>query len=178
MSEQNELELLKNRAAQMGIKHSPNIGIETLRQKIEDKLNGVENDSSEEEEGRMLSKTEKLNLFRNELRRKALKLVRIRVTDLDPKKKDLPGEILCCANEYIGSVKRYVPYNGEPWHVEQCILDMMKDKEFLNLKTTRGKNDAVQIDKKWVKEYAIEILPELTQEELTKLAAAQAAAGV
>ena len=178
MSETNELDLLKARAAQMGIKHSPNIGIETLKQKIDEVLNGGSNDSIEEEEGRVLSKREYLNQYRNTLRKEALKLVRIRVTDLDPKKKDLPGEILCCANEFIGSVKRYVPYNGEPWHVEQCILNMMRDKEFLNIKTTKGKNDAVQVDKKWVKEYAIEILPELSKEELTKLAAAQAAAGI
>lgn len=179
MSELNELDLLKARAAQMGIKHSPNIGVETLREKIEAKLNGENiNDPDEKEEGQLLSKNEQFNQLRNQLRKDALKLIRIRVTDLDPKKKDLPGEILCCANEFIGSVKRYVPYNGEPWHVERCILDMMKDKEFLNLKSTKGKGDAVQIEKKWVKEYAIEILPELTKEELEKLAAAQAAAGI
>ena len=179
MSEINELELLKARAAQMGIKHSPNIGVDTLREKIEAKLNGGNpDDTDEKEERQLLSKTEILNQFRNDLRKEALKLVRIRVTDLDPKKKDLPGEILCCANEFIGSVKRYVPYNGEPWHVEQCILDTMKDKEFLNIRTTKGRNNVEQIEKKWVKEYAIEILPELTKEELEKLAAAQAAAGV
>lgn len=175
MSETNEFELLKARANQMGITYSPNIGLETLKQKIEDKLNGGHHDS-EKKEG--MSQEERTNEMRNKLRKEALKLVRIRVTNLDPKKKDLPGEILCCANEYIGSIKRYVPYNGEPWHVEQCILDLMRDKEFLNLKTVKDKRDGVQIDKKWVKEYAIEILPELSKEELEKLAAAQAASGM
>lgn len=175
MSEElNELDVLKARATQMGIKFSPNIGVETLRTKIEKTLSGEKED---EEEGKALSKVEEENLLRKKLRKEALKLVRIRVTDLDPKKKDLPGEILCAANEYIGTVKRYVPYNGEPWHVEQIILNMMRDKKFLNIKTVKTKGDAVAIDKKWVNEYAIEILPELTKEELQKLAAAQAAAG-
>ena len=171
--EMNELEVLKARASQMGLKYSPNIGVETLRTKIENALNGTKENKDEEKREAVLS----ANAKRNKLRREALKLVRIRVTDLDPKKKDLPGEILCVANKYIGAVKRYVPYNGEPWHVEQCILDMMKDREFLMIRTVKGKGDMNTVEKKWVKEYALEILPELTKEELNKLAAAQAAAG-
>lgn len=167
-----EIDVLKERADKMGLKYSPNIGLETLRTKIEKALNGDNNDPDEEKEGRL--SVEKL---RAKLRREALKLIRIRVTDLDPKKKDLPGEILCAANEYIGTVKRYVPYNGEPWHVEQVILDMMKDREFLSIKTVKTRGQEVTIEKKWVKEYAIEIMPPLTKEELAKLAAAQAAAG-
>lgn len=166
--ELNELDVLKARATQMGMKFSPNIGLETLRTKINEALQGKGNEET---------KPEDINAKRNKLRKEALKLIRIRVTDLDPKKKDLPGEILCVANEYIGTVRRYVPYNGEPWHVEQCLLNMMKDREFLNIKTTRSKGDAVVIEKKWVKEYAIEILPPLTKEEIKQLAAAQAAAG-
>ena len=175
MSELNELDVLKARATQMGIKFSPNIGVETLRARIENKLNGVNDDTDEEEKGRV--QVESVNDMRGNLRKEALKLVRIRVTDLDPKKKDLPGEILTVANEYIGTVKRYVPYNGEPWHVEKVIYDMMKDREFLNIKTTKTRNDGISMEKKWVKEYAIEVLPELTKEELDKLAAAQAASG-
>ena len=177
MSEElKEIDVLKERANQMGLKYSPNIGLETLRTKIEKALSGAENDSNEEEE-RQLSKVERDNKLRAKLRKEALKLIRIRVTDLDPKKKDLPGEILCVANEYVGTIKRYVPYNGEPWHVEQMILDMMKDREFLSIKTVKTRGQEVSIEKKWVKEYAIEILPPLNKEEISKLAAAQAAAG-
>lgn len=177
MSEElKEIDVLKERADKMGLKYSPNIGLETLRTKIEKALNGEQNDPDEEKEGR-LSEVERQGKLRMKLRKEALKLVRIRVTDLDPKKKDLQGEILCAANEFVGTVKRYVPYNGEPWHVEQIILDMMRDREFLNIKTVKTKGEGVSIEKKWVKEYAIEILPPLTKEELSKLAAAQAAAG-
>lgn len=177
MSEEiKEIDVLKERADKMGLKYSPNIGLETLRTKIEKALNGDNNGSDEEKEGR-LSVEEQKNRLRAKLRKEALKLIRIRVTDLDPKKKDLPGEILCAANEYIGTVKRYVPYNGEPWHVEQVILDMMRDREFLNIKTVKTRGQEVTIEKKWVKEYAIEIMPPLSKEEIAKLAAAQAAAG-
>lgn len=173
MSEEiKEIDVLKERADKMGLKYSPNIGLETLRTKIEKALNGDSNDSDEEKEGRM-----SIDKLRAKLRKEALKLIRIRVTDLDPKKKDLPGEILCAANEYIGTVKRYVPYNGEPWHVEQVILDMMKDREFLLIKTVKTRGNEVTQEKKWVKEYAIEIMPPLTKEAIAKLAAAQAAAG-
>lgn len=176
MQELNELDVLKARATKMGLKFSPNIGVETLRTKIENALNGTKEEEQPKEEP-TVSKAVKDNQLRSQLRKDALKLIRIRVTDLDPKKKDLPGEILCAANEFVGTVKRYVPYNGEPWHVEQIILNMMQDRKFLSIKTVKKRGEEMSIEKKWVKEYAIEILEPLTKEELAKLANAQAAAG-
>ena len=46
-----ELELLKQRADTLGIKYSPNIGIDALKQKIEDKLAGQKTSEPETEAG-------------------------------------------------------------------------------------------------------------------------------
>ena len=46
-----ELELLKQRADTLGIKYSPNIGVDTLKQKIEDKLAGDKPSEPEVAEG-------------------------------------------------------------------------------------------------------------------------------
>ena len=48
-----EIDVLKERADKMGLKYSPNIGLETLRTKIEKALNGDNNDPDEEKEGRL-----------------------------------------------------------------------------------------------------------------------------
>lgn len=188
LSSRDELTLLKKRATQMGISFSPNIGIETLKKKINDRLEGIsaaeiENAYSEsdfsEKPVRELTAAEKRNAEKKRLRLEALKLVRIRVTCLNPQKKDLQGEILTVANEIVGTVRRYVPFNGQPWHVEQILFDMMKSRKFLDIRTTRDpKNNSAMIVKKvFVPEFAIEVLPPLTKEELQKLAANQAAAG-
>ncbi|RUX60165.1 hypothetical protein [Mesorhizobium sp. M7A.F.Ca.CA.002.12.1.1] len=107
-----------------------------------------------------------------------MKLVRLRITNLDPKKKDLPGEILTVANRFIGTVRKYIPYgevtdNG--WHVPYCLYTMMKDREFLNIKVTKNNKSQEVVETRWVREFSLEVLEPLTQVELARLAAAQAA---
>ena len=175
-----ELTVLKQRADQMGITYSNNIGVDTLREKIQAKLSGepekkAEAEASAEPE---LTQAEKDNILRNNIRVDALKLVRIRLTNLNPNKKDLHGEIITVSNRYIGTVRKYVPFNeaGENgWHVPQIILDVMKDKRFLSIRTRRVNGREV-IEQSWAPEFAIEVLPPLTQEELQQLANRQAAA--
>lgn len=107
-----------------------------------------------------------------------MKLVRLRITNLDPKKKDLPGEILTVANRFIGTVRKYVPYgevtdNG--WHVPQCIYQMLKDREFLNIRVRKGSRGQEIVETNWAREFALDVLEPLTEVELARLAAAQAA---
>ena len=108
-----------------------------------------------------------------------MRLVRLRITNMDPKKKDLPGEILTVANDYLGTVRKFIPFgevtdNG--YHVPYCLYMMMKERRFLNIRTTK-KNGQIQVSSGWATEFAFEELPPLTQHELDRLAAAQAAAG-
>lgn len=173
-----ELTVLKQRADQMGITYSNNIGVDTLREKIQAKLSGEPEKKAEAPAEPELTQAEKDNILRNNIRVDALKLVRIRLTNLNPNKKDLHGEIITVSNRYIGTVRKYVPFNeaGENgWHVPQIILDVMKDKRFLSIRTRRVNGREV-IEQSWAPEFAIEVLPPLTQEELQQLANRQAAA--
>lgn len=175
-----ELTVLKQRADQMGITYSNNIGVDTLREKIQAKLSGEPEKKAEVEAPveRELTQAEKDNILRNNIRVDALKLVRIRLTNLNPNKKDLHGEIITVSNRYIGTVRKYVPFNeaGENgWHVPQIILDVMRDKRFLSIRTRRVNGREV-IEQSWAPEFAIEVLPPLTEEELQQLANRQAAA--
>ena len=78
----NELELLKARADKLGIKYSPNIGIETLKERINAVLAPEKEPvvvvNSEDEE-------------RNRVRNDALKLIRCQIVNLNPNKKALEG---------------------------------------------------------------------------------------
>lgn len=187
-----ELGMLKQRARMMGITFSNNISVETLKAKIQEKMDGKSDDTPKIDElgddnPPTLQDPEApapapKETFRQKVKREGMKLVRCRIMNLDPKKKDLPGEIFTVANEYIGTVRKFIPFgevteNG--YHVPQCIFDMMKGRKFLNIRTykDRRNNNQIRVEQNWAPEFALEVLPPLTKEEIAKLAAAQAAAG-
>lgn len=182
-----ELAVLKQRARLMGVTFSNNIGIEALRTRIQAKLAEEQTESNgiapPPELNDPSSPAKKAATLREQLIADAMKLVRVRITNMDPKKKDLPGEIYTVANNYIGTVSKYVPYGElteDGYHIPNVIYQNLKERKFLNIRTTKkreGGIDHVRVEQSWATEFAFEVLPQLTPEELQKLATAQAAAG-
>lgn len=188
-----ELALLKERAKQMGIPFSNNISLETLRKRIADKMEGKEDPevnplSGDVEIAAITSAPKKLDAKQNALalrkmmQRDQMKLVRVRITNMDPKKKDLPGEIWTVSNEYLGNVRKMIPYGeqtDEGFHIPYCLFRLLQSKRFLHIRTVKDRVTGVERqEKQWVKEFSLDVLPDLTKEELARLAAAQAAAGL
>ena len=188
-----ELALLKERAKQMGIPFSNNISLETLRKRISDKMEGkdvpeVNPLTGDAEIAAITSAPKKLDAKQNALalrkmmQRDQMKLVRVRITNMDPKKKDLPGEIWTVSNEYLGNVRKMIPYGeqtDEGFHIPYCLFRLLQSKRFLHIRTVKDRVTGVERqEKQWVKEFSLDVLPDLTKEELARLAAAQAAAGL
>ncbi|MFV0357749.1 MAG: hypothetical protein ACK5LG_21985 [Bacteroides thetaiotaomicron] len=183
------LQSLKEKATMLGITFSNNIGEEALAKKIEDKLAGTttKDDGDKDEQLNPLvgdvagQKPLKQLTIREQLLREEMRLIRVRITCMDPKKADLKGEIYTVANEYIGNVKKFVPYGeatDDGYHVPKCILTLLQEKRFLQTISTRNQRTKMpEVKTAWVKEFAIEILPQLTEAELKQLATAQIAAG-
>lgn len=167
-----ELDLLKQRADTLGIKYSPNIGLDTLKAKIEEALAG--NKPSEPEVA--VAKTH--HEIRHDMQMNQLKLIRLRITNMNPDKKDLQGEIFTVANKFLGTVRKYVPY-GEAaeagYHVPYVIYTQLKARKFLQVKVHQEAGGHTRIEQRWVPEFAIEILEPMTQDELNELARKQAA---
>lgn len=188
-----ELALLKERAKQMGIPFSNNISLETLRKRISDKMEGKEEPevnplTGDVEIAVITSAPKKLDAKQNALalrkmmQRDQMKLVRVRITNMDPKKKDLPGEIWTVSNEYLGNVRKMIPYGEQTddgFHIPYCLFRLLQSKRFLHIRTVKDRVTGVERqEKQWVKEFSLDVLPDLTKEELARLAAAQAAAGL
>ena len=118
--------------------------------------------------------------LRDEIVAREMALVRVRIQNLDPKKANLPGEILTVANEYLGTVRKFIPYGeatDDGYHVPVCLLNQLKERTFVQIKTVKNKNGRGTVTQTAdVREFAIEVLPPLTPDELAKLASAQAAA--
>lgn len=178
-SEEAELAALKARAKTMGLKVSPKIGLERLKAKIEAKLNpSTEEDVDPGEETEVQRKAR----IRKKQIAEQMALVRCRIANLNPSKRDLRGEIFTVANKYVGTVRKFIPYgeatdNG--YHIPQILYEQLKTRKFLqvNTRNDRAAGNQIVVDQRWVPEFSIEVLPQLTQEELDKLAASQAAAG-
>ena len=188
-----ELTLLKERAKVMGIPFSNNISLETLRKRVNDKMEGKEeapevNALTGDPEIAQALATKPLNpkanavALRKLMHAKQMRLVRVRITNMDPKKKDLPGEIWTVANEYLGTVRKFVPYGEQTddgFHIPYCLYRLLDSKRFLHIRDVKDRTTGiVRQDKVWAKEFSLDVLPTLTQGELDRLAAAQAAAGL
>ena len=186
-----ELQMLKSRARVMGLKFSNNIGVETLRTMIQKKMDGEDsteptNDVAGTPAPPLLDPSQpapkKKETVRQRVQRENMRLIRVRITNMDPKKKDLPGEVITIANEFLGTVRKYIPFgevteNG--YHVPYCIFKHLKARKFLNIRTykDRKNNNQIKIDQTWAQEFALEVMDPLTPTELRQLALAQQAAG-
>ena len=180
-----ELTMLKQRASMMGIQFSNNIGLETLRKKIEDKMEGRADSDAAPQINPLAGETTAQPVKRKTLRQKLydeqMKLVRIRVTNLDPKKKDLPGEVITVANEHLGTVRKFVPFGevtDDGYHVPYCIYRFLEKRKFLNIRIVKDRRTGQErVESNWVKEFALEVLPQLTPQQIANLKTAQIAAG-
>ena len=184
---------LKEKADLLGIKYHPSIGVEALKEKIAAKMadapasasvavaaaNGalVNQAGSGADTSGELVFMETPNQKRARLQREASELVRIRLTCMNPAKKEWEGEIFTVGNAVVGTHKKYVPFQAEDgWHVPRIILEALQAKECQIFVTTKGPRGEKVRQGKLIKEFAIEILPALTEQEIQELAQRQAMA--
>lgn len=167
---QNELESLKLFCDNAGISYHASIGLEKLREKVEKFHAAVE-----EKEIAKAVENEGAN-EREKIRKEALKLVRIRLTCMDPNKRDHTSEIFSAGNSILGSVTRVIPF-GVDWHCEQILLNMIQEKVFRqSYEVPDGRGGKIRKNR-FVPSYSVAILPKLTLDELKDLAQQQAARG-
>lgn len=106
-------------------------------------------------------------------RKEAHKLIRVRITCMNPSKSEYDTEIFTFGNDVVGTIRRAIPFNVET-HVECVFLDMLRERKFQQFKMKKEKGIEVR-EGYLVNEFAIEILPPLTKEELAQLAHTQRA---
>lgn len=171
-----ELTTLKARADLLGVSYHPNIGVDKLREKVAAKL--AEGDAPAADASSVAAAEETEGQRRKRLRDEASALVRIRVTCMNPFKSEWEGEIITAGNRYAGTHKKYVPFNAdEGWHVPRIIYNQLAQRQCQVFHTVTLPGGKKIRKGKLIKEFAIEVLPPLTKEELHDLAQRQAMAG-
>ena len=177
---ENELDVLKQRADKMGISYHPSIGVEKLKAKVDDVLNdeGDAKDSEKEDsiskeapkKSLAPSKQELKRLYHTRLRKEANKLIRVRVTCMNPNKKNWTGKIFSVSNRVIGTIKKFVPYNlEEGYHIPTVIYDMMKARQYQHFSQVRLPNGQKKAVTKLLPEFNLEVMEPLTKKQLDDL---------
>ncbi|MCA1807676.1 MAG: hypothetical protein LC687_07505 [Actinobacteria bacterium] len=126
------------------------------------------------------NKVEDQGLRRQVVRAKAMKLHRVKITNLDPSDAQLNGAIVTVQNKYTGKVAKYVPFGDEEapngYHIPAIILNHLKGQKFAMRREIKGGAFGVKRYKTtMVNKFSIEELPMLTQKELDEMAAHQRA---
>lgn len=175
--EAEELNSLKRRANTLGLPFSPNIGLSTLRERVNNAL-AVKSGDDEEEAGSVKEvrntapKGETKNQRKARLRKIASHLFRVRITNLNPAKREHEGELFKASNSVVGTHTRYVQFN-EDWHVERILLNMIEERKYQQFYTTSENGKKVRRSR-LVREFGIEYLAALTPKQLDDLRKAQA----
>lgn len=180
-----ELTELKKRADLLGIEYHPKISVDKLRARIKAQLSDEAYVDVPDDDEVIAATSAKRELkFKPEtqaeiaerLRKEAQRLVRVRITCMNPNKKDWDGEIFTVSNSVVGTLRKYVPFNAEDgWHIPSMMLDFLRDKQFVQHYVEKKNGQEINRHK-LVKEFAIEVLEPLTEEELKELAQRQAMA--
>lgn len=175
---------LKVRAEELGLSYNSNIKTDALAELITNAENGLTPEivaaAKEAEEvakklvekqvaevAPVVNQAKTVGQVKAEARKEAMKLVRCVVTSMDKDKADLSGEIISCGNSMTGMIKKFIPF-GKEWHVPTVILETLKYKKMLMTRDRRTDKGTVK-EHYEVSQYNVQILPDLTQEELNRL---------
>ena len=165
-----ELDLLKKRADTLGITYSPNIGLDTLKRKINSMLQ-AEEEKQEADSVAAIRLKEK-----NALRNKAKELVRVIVVCNNPNKRNHNGEIFAASNSLVGTIKKFVPFSNENgWYVPRILLNVIEERKCQILVPSKDGKGRKTTKAKLIKEFTVTKLPSLTDDELATLAKNQKA---
>lgn len=174
-----ELNSLKQRADLMGLTYSSRIGVDALRKKIDDKLEGKP-DSNEDDSDKAAAapKSETTQQKRTRIQKDAMALIRCQIYNQNPSKRDLQGEIVTVASKFLGTVRKFIPFgeateNG--YHIPKVLFDELKSRKYQDIRTVK-KGGQIDVKTRIVPEYTLNVLPPLTAAELKELAEVQGAA--
>lgn len=167
---QDEKTTLVERAKDLNIKNAHTMSVDTLKEKISEKLAG-----GTLKEAADTKRSEAMQ--RMDAQREARKLVRVITRNLNPSKQHLNHVLIKTGNKVVGTIHRAIPTQSsdQGTHIEQMLLDTMREQQYVakvKVKHPVTKDTVTRTELR--KEWQIVELEPLTQAELNELAREQA----
>ena len=111
----------------------------------------------------LANKHEAVNI--SEVEKKALKLIRCRISCNNTNKRNLKGEIFTARNAFVNEIKKFIPFNVAT-HIPQILYNVIKEK-FMQVFYEEKNPKGFSIKRsRLMPEYNVEILPAITKQEL------------
>ena len=172
-SVQEQFETAKQLAKLFKIKHSPNISLSTLQEKITEHLKTTQGLGSVKDK---IQELDNEDLSRLTNFQKLNRLVRVIVYNLDSSESYKKGDIFTFNNDW-GTVTKFVPYGdqcGEGYHIPKVFLPMLQNKKMaLYGHVKKGNLDTSE--RRQAPKYNVVICEPLTPQQLHELAQRQIA---
>ena len=156
----NELEALKKQASLLGISYGPNIGVDALREKVNEALVQPEQEPT---------------FDRNAYNKEMTKLIRVRIVSKDPSDRDIKYQQFSFGNQVLGNSTYLIPLvppASESWHLPQYVVNALRDIQFTTVSYDDKNRRPIVVT---APKYDILELPQLTKEQLSALAYSQKA---
>ena len=103
------------------------------------------------------------------------------MTPNDPEISGHAGQIFTVVVSAVNggkAIKKYVPFNNEEgWHVPNVLVNQIANAEMQKFKSVKLPNGDTVLQPYQTKKYNVQVLADLTQKEIDRLAAAQASRG-
>ncbi len=175
--EMTELESLQERANLMGLKFHPRAGVAKLKSLIDAAMNGGEDEEAEETKtDAKLSKRQQAEVKRKDLLKESGKLIRVTVSCNDPQFSKRGGVMKEVGNSFV-TFKKFIPFDEE-FHIPKIIVDHLKACTFTKSNERKNKNTGrKEVYYTTAKQFVVDTLEPLTEQELKDLAAQQQRSG-
>lgn len=96
-------------------------------------------------------------------------LKRCLIQCMNPAKREWPGETISVGSAKHGTFKKFIPFNGEPYHVPKIIYDHLKERQCTVYRTEKDHRGNDRRVGHLINEFNIADLPDLTPVELEEL---------
>ncbi len=182
------LDALKSEALELGVKFHPATGLAKLQQLVMDHkaIEQVSDDSTKTPEKKKkekdsydsLNEEAKKRINIENKRREATKLIRVAISCMDSNKSQWDGDIYKAGNSIIPSIKMFIPYQSESWHLPKIMIDFLGSKKTQIINTQVDDRGRETIHKTQIPMFNIVELPALTEKEIETLKQAQLKKGL
>ena len=181
MSDKDKINELRELCDKYGIDYAPQAGEKRLQELLDEYYKQAEvMDSAapkakETVEDEPKEKVQSVREKRNEIKKKALALVRFRCTCNDPMFKKWKGNFYQVENKAIGTVKKYIPFNNKPYHAPEVLVKFLESQVYQDFEEHTDRNGVKHRKPLMKPRFNIERMAPLTKKELEDLAKTQAA---